>query len=120
MRLSDSITQRERKLPALAELFQACYQPGPGRVDFASIRLHYTGADPACRALRARAFTVGSDVYFADGAFAPHTRAGLWLLAHEVAHVVQQSAAEKNGSGPGPGPVPVAAPRTSHERAADA
>ena len=111
-------------MPALAELFQACYQPGPGRVDFASIRLHYTGADPACRALRARAFTVGSDVYFADGAFAPHTRAGLWLLAHEVAHVVQQSAGGTSGPGPGPGlgpgPVPVAAPRTSHERAADA
>src|ERR1700722_3031846 len=79
-------------LPPLADLFPAYYRPGPGRVDFASIRLHYTGANAACRALHARAFTVGSDVYFADGAFAPHTRAGLWLLAHEVAHVVQQSA----------------------------
>jgi hypothetical protein len=105
-------------LPALADLFQAYYRPGRGRVDFASIRLHYTGADPACQALHARAFTVGADVYFADGAFAPHTRAGLWLLAHEVAHVVQQSAA--GTTGPGPGPVPVAAARTSHERAADA
>jgi Domain of unknown function (DUF4157) len=109
-------------LPVLADLFQTYYRPGPGRVDFASIRLHYTGADPACRALHARAFTVGSDVYFADGAFAPHTRAGLWLLAHEVAHVVQQSAGGSSGPGPSPGPglVPVAAPRTSHERAADA
>ena len=48
--------------------------------------------DRACRALGARAFTVGSDVYFASGAFRPDQRDGLWLLAHEVAHVVQQSA----------------------------
>lgn len=101
---------------ALADLFKAYYLSGQKSVDFASIRLHYTGADSVCRALHARAFTVGSDIYFADGAFAPHTRAGLWLLAHEVAHVVQQSAAGISASGP----VAVAAARTSQERKADA
>jgi len=35
---------------------------------------------------------VGSDSYFAAGAFRPDRRDGLWLLAHEVAHVLQQSA----------------------------
>jgi uncharacterized protein DUF4157 len=103
-------------LPALADLFAIYYGPS---VDFASIRLHYTGADPVCRTLHARAFTVGSDIYFADGAFAPHSREGRWLLAHEVAHVVQQSAGETSA-----GPVPVAAPveaaGTPQERAADA
>src|ERR1700678_2623328 len=103
-------------LPTLADLFQAYYRPGPRRVDFASIRLHYTGADPACQALHARAFTVGADIYFADGAFAPHTRAGLWLLAHEVAHVVQQCAGETSASGS----VAVAAARMSQEGEADA
>ena len=52
-------------LPTLADLFQGRYL-GSG-VDFASIRVHYAsgGVDRACRALGARAFTVGSDVYFA-------------------------------------------------------
>jgi Domain of unknown function (DUF4157) len=34
--------------------------------------------------------TIGPDIYFRPDSWAPHTRAGLWLLAHEVAHVVQQ------------------------------
>ena len=107
---------RQGALPELADLFMTRYPPGQSSIDFASIRLHYTGADVACRALHARAFTVGRDIYFADGAFAPHTRAGLWLLAHEVAHVVQQSAGETSASGP----VSVAAARTSQEGEADA
>ncbi len=106
-------------MPALADLFRTYYLSGEGTVDFASIRLHYAGADQACRALNARAFTVGSDIYFADGAFNPHTRAGLWLLAHEVAHVVQQSAGEVSAPGSFPAH-PVAPAGTQDERAADA
>jgi hypothetical protein len=34
--------------------------------------------------------TIGSDIYFRSDSPAPRTAAGLWLLAHEVAHVVQQ------------------------------
>jgi len=101
-------------LSELADLFRTYCLPGSS-IDFASIRLHYTGADLACRALNARAFTVGRDIYFADGAFAPHTRAGLWLLAHEVAHVVQQSAGETSASGS----VSVAAARMSQEGEAE-
>jgi hypothetical protein len=74
----------------LADLFAACYQAGDSGVAFSSVRLHPTGAERACRALNARAFTVGCDIYFGAGAFAPHTPQGLRLLAHEVAHVVQQ------------------------------
>ena len=81
-------------MPKLADLFRAHYLADG--VDFDSIRVHHTdtagaGADLACRALGARAFTVGPDIYFAAGQFRPGTRDGLWLLAHEVAHVVQQS-----------------------------
>jgi hypothetical protein len=78
-------------LPTLADLFRGRYLGGGA--DFASIRVHCAGADVdrACRALGARAFTVGSDIYFAAGAFRPDRRDGVWLLAHEVAHVVQQS-----------------------------
>ena len=79
----------------LADLFRAHYRADG--VDFGSIQVHHgdtagTGGDLACRALGARAFTVGMDIYFAAGEFRPDTRDGLWLLAHEVAHVVQQCA----------------------------
>jgi hypothetical protein len=106
-------------LYGLADLFGKYYRFDHGSVDFASIRLHYAGANLACRALHARAFAAGSDIYFADGAFTPHTRAGLWLLAHEVAHVVQQSV----GAVSAPGSLPtlsVAPARTPEEQAADA
>jgi hypothetical protein len=59
-------------------------------LDLSGIRIHSSGADRFCRAWGARALTVGSDIYFRSGAYAPDTPAGLWLLAHEVAHVVQQ------------------------------
>jgi hypothetical protein len=103
----------------LAGLFGKYYLFDRGSVDFAAIRLHYAGADLACRALHARAFAAGPDIYFADGAFTPHTRAGLWLLAHEVAHVVQQSAGAVSAPGSGPA-LSVAPARTPAERAADA
>lgn len=61
-------------------------------VDFSGVRIHDHGpAAAAGRAMRARAFTVGSDIVFAPGQFAPHTEAGTRLLAHELAHVVQQA-----------------------------
>ena len=77
-------------MATLADLFAACYRTVGEDLDFSSIRLHPAGAERACRALNARAFTVGSDIYFDAGAFAPRTQEGLRILAHEVAHVVQQ------------------------------
>jgi Domain of unknown function (DUF4157) len=58
---------------------------------FADVRLHddARGASLA-RDLRAHAFTLGSHVAFADGRYRPGTPAGDALLAHELAHVVQQ------------------------------
>jgi hypothetical protein len=54
------------------------------------VRVHTdTVAADAARAVRAHAFTVGEDIFFAAGAYAPGTREGRKLLAHEVAHVVQ-------------------------------
>ena len=77
-------------MATFADLFKTCYLTGGSGVEFAAVRLHYRGADRICRAFGATALTVGSDIYFRDGAFAPHTPAGLQILAHEVAHVVQQ------------------------------
>lgn len=60
--------------------------------DFSQVRVHSgkQAADSA-RGVRARAFTVGRDVVFGVGEYAPSTEAGGRLLAHELAHVVQQS-----------------------------
>jgi len=77
-------------MATLADLFKTCYLTGGSGVEFSAIRLHYRGVDEICRAFGATALTVGSDIYFRQEAFAPHTPGGLRLLAHEVAHVVQQ------------------------------
>lgn len=59
--------------------------------DLGGVRVH-TGAqaDQSARAVDALAYTVGSDVVFRSGYFAPSTQPGQRLLAHELAHVVQQ------------------------------
>ena len=60
--------------------------------DFGRVRIH-TGKQAASisTSLGARAFTVGSDIAFAPGQYRPETNAGKSLIAHELAHVVQQS-----------------------------
>lgn len=60
---------------------------------FGQVRVH-TGraAARAAEGIRAHAFTVGNDIYFNEGRYAPTAAPGLRLLAHELAHVVQQSA----------------------------
>jgi hypothetical protein len=50
------------------------------------------GAAREADALNARAFTAGNVISFAHGQYAPHSSAGLHLLAHELAHVTQDSA----------------------------
>src|ERR1700686_2772668 len=47
-------------------------------------------AHAAAQTLNARAFTVGKDIFFAEGEYAPQSARGLRLLAHELVHVVQQ------------------------------
>jgi Domain of unknown function (DUF4157)/Novel toxin 16 len=61
-------------------------------LDFAHVRIH-ADAEAATSASRlaARAYTVGSNIYFGRGEYEPRSREGRTLLAHELAHVVQQS-----------------------------
>lgn len=62
--------------------------------DFSQVRIHADSlATRATHALGAHAWTVGQHIAFAPGRFAPDSRAGRQLLAHELTHVVQQSAA---------------------------
>jgi hypothetical protein len=59
--------------------------------DFGQVRLH-TGRQAAesAQAINARAYTVGRDVVFGEGQYAPRTDTGRELLAHELTHVLQQ------------------------------
>lgn len=61
--------------------------------DFGHVRVH-TGPQAAvsAQAIGARAYTVGRDVVFGSGQYAPGTAEGKQLLAHELAHVLQQKA----------------------------
>jgi len=62
--------------------------------DLSAVRIHDDeAADRAASHENAQAFTFGDNVVFAAGRFAPETSAGRWLLAHEVAHTVQQRGA---------------------------
>jgi hypothetical protein len=61
--------------------------------DFANVRIHTDSqAARETRRVGARAFTVGHDISFAPGAYAPATPEGRQLIAHELTHVVQQAA----------------------------
>jgi Domain of unknown function (DUF4157) len=71
-------------------LIRRYYRLGDTEPDLSGIRLHYGNTDQLCRSWGARAMTIGTDIHFRRDSWAPHTPAGLWLLAHEVAHVVQQ------------------------------
>jgi len=66
--------------------------------DFSRVRVH-TGAKAAesARAVNALAFTVGSDIVFGNGLYAPDTANGRKILAHELTHVVQQGGASPAG-----------------------
>ena len=62
--------------------------------DFSRVRVHSdAGAAQSARDIDARAYTVGNNIVFGAGRFAPGAGAGRQLLAHELAHVVQNTGA---------------------------
>lgn len=62
--------------------------------DFSQVRVHVDAASVAsAEALHAHAYATGNDIVFGRGAYAPHTATGRHLIAHELAHVAQQSRA---------------------------
>ena len=68
----------------------AFMEPRFGR-DFSRVRVHTdSNAASSARELNAQAYTVGEHVVFASGRYAPSTKGGRSLLAHELTHVVQQ------------------------------
>jgi Domain of unknown function (DUF4157) len=102
---------------AAARPIQGSYRLRGHEPDLSGVRIHL-GADAVCQAFGARALTTGTDIYFRSDSFAPWSPAGLWLLAHEVAHVVQQQRG-LTGAPPGSGWT-VAPPNGPGEHEADA
>jgi hypothetical protein len=97
-----SARHAERMPPSVNEVLNAAGEPLPPMVraqfeprfghDFSRVRVHEDQrAAQSARAVDALAYTVGHHVVFDEQRFAPHTAAGQRLLAHELAHVVQQS-----------------------------
>jgi hypothetical protein len=75
-------------------------EAGFGR-DFSSVRIH---SDPAAAAsardVAARAYTLGEHIAFSQGAYQPGSAQGRQLLAHELAHVMQQGGAARQTAAP--------------------
>lgn len=84
--------------------------------DFSAVRVHADSrAAESAQAVRARAYTVGGDIVFGAGQYSTATEGGQRLLAHELAHVVQQG-----GSAAGIQPSAITASDHPTEREADA
>jgi Domain of unknown function (DUF4157) len=80
----------------LDEATRAFMEPRFGH-DFSRVRVHTdVPAARAARAVTALAFTVGSNIVFGPDQYAPRTKEGQRLLAHELTHVVQQTAGGRN------------------------
>ena len=63
------------------------------KADFSSVRIHTDAkAENLATRLGAKAFTYGRHVFFNRGQFQPASKAGKELIAHELAHTIQQSA----------------------------
>ncbi len=83
--------------------------------DLSDVRVHTDEtADQLNRSVSARAFATGTDVYFAKGEYNPGSASGDKLIAHELAHVVQQRGSSTSG------PLSVSQPGDAMEQEADA
>ena len=87
----------------------------PSLGDLSDVRVHTDDTSHDLNhAVSAKAFATGSDVYFAKDQYKPNTTDGDKLIAHELAHVVQQRGA------PTSGPLTVSNPGDAMENEADA
>jgi hypothetical protein len=75
----------------LPESTRDFFEPRFGH-EFENVHVHAdNSADSLNRSIQARAFTRGSDIYFASGEYQPESSSGRELLAHELTHVIQQT-----------------------------
>jgi Domain of unknown function (DUF4157) len=87
--------------------------------DFSDVRVHTDAkASESAQSVQAHAYTVGSNVVFQSGKYAPESDSGKRMLAHELTHVVQQRSGPVAGT-PAPGGIKVSHPSDSFEQAAE-
>ena len=85
--------------------------------DFSRVRVHSgAAAEQSARDVNAHAYTVGHNIVFGAGGFAPGTHEGRRLMAHELTHMIQQGDSEATFQGK----LQVGAPGDAYEREADA
>jgi hypothetical protein len=90
-----TLRQTGHPLDAVARAF---FEPRFG-VDFSAVRVHNDStAAASARDVQALAYTIGRDVVFDAGVYAPHTDTGKRLLAHELTHVLQQRGNSVSGT----------------------
>ncbi|HBB34641.1 MAG TPA: hypothetical protein DDZ80_19885 [Cyanobacteria bacterium UBA8803] len=66
-------------------------------VDFSAVKIHSNSqSDLLNKAINAKAFTTGTDIFFRQGEYNPSHRFGQELLAHELTHVLQQNPNQSN------------------------
>jgi hypothetical protein len=86
----------------LDQATRTSFETGFGR-DFAHVRVHDDShAHEAARSLGARAYAAGPDLVFGQGQYQPETAMGRALIAHELAHSVQQAGVAMKADGPTP------------------
>lgn len=79
--------------------------------DFNQVRVHRdAGANESASRLNALSYTLGHHIVFGEGKYGPGTNSGCALLAHELAHVIQQSRG---------GAIPEINQNAAHERSAE-
>jgi Domain of unknown function (DUF4157) len=93
----DDAILRNRGGQPLDKTTRAFMEPRFGH-DFSQVRVHTdTQATDSARSLNALAYTVGRNIVFGSGQYAPATTTGQRLLAHELTHVVQQTYSKVKG-----------------------
>ena len=88
----------EQEADQRAQMVMQAAKPGTANApvsreqyDFSKVRVHTSAqAAASARAVNALAYTVGNHVVFGAGQYAPTTTGGSRLLAHELAHTIQQ------------------------------
>jgi hypothetical protein len=86
------------RVHTLPQSFRTFFEPRFGH-DFSEVRLHTDAqAAESARAVNALAYTLGQDIFFGAGQYAPKMQSGKRLIAHELTHVIQQSQTVATGA----------------------
>jgi hypothetical protein len=116
--VADSMAAQEGRGSALDTGIRAELEAGL-QTNLSDVRVHHDGeAHRLSQAMGAKAFTTGTDIFFQQGSYNPHTPEGIRTLAHEATHVKQQADGPVAGTPTSSG-VSVSSPSDSFEQAAE-